>query len=375
MKLTLADKKISVTSSRWGFILFILCGIFFLSTGIRMHGQLNIIDHVLIGMGIIFASGGMLFLFNTRSYTVEIDPDKGIVLIFSPGRNRMEPLELPIGYFKNIVIQRSLTKRSSGRQSVSRYEISLMSDSGSSLHISDFTDRDKAVAYGKELQKIFRINLITEEDSIRDLLKQRTVHGDRTIKVTLSEKSRLISIPEGESIKVKWNCRNTLIQNFVLLVIIYGFFHLIHFAVVPSTGNTVVSVVLYGISALLILIVVSIIVMNGIGTYYLIISDTTIQYYINLFGKKTGNRSMNKNEIGMIKNSIGGQNNSIQIMSTKGLAISSKLMDAFSKQASPVPDLSMVGAIYSLKDEMMDINASSLSMREKWYIESLILRK
>lgn len=375
MKLLIADNKISVTSSRWGFVVFIICGIISLSTGIIMHGQLNTIDHVLIGTGIIFASGGLLFLFNSRSYTVEIDSDKGVVRIFSSGRNRIEPIELPIGYFKSIVIQRSLTERPTGKQLASRYEISFMSDSGSSLHISDFSDREKAVAYGKEIQKIFRIEVISEEDSIRNLLIRRMVSGDNHMDVSLPEKSRMVATGEGDSIRLKWNCRNTLIQNFVLLIIMYGFFHLIHFAVVPGAGNAVASAVLYAIVFLLILIVASIMIVNGLGTYHLIISNTTIQYYISLFGKKTGNRPMKKNEIGMIKNSIGGQNNSIQIMSTKALDITRGLTDAFSKQASPGPDLYMVGAIYSLKDEMIDINVSSLSMREKWYIESMIVSK
>jgi hypothetical protein len=124
----------------------------------------------------------------------------------------------------------------------------------------------------------------------------------------------------------------------------------------------------------MILIVGSIIVTNAFGTYYLAISKTAILYYVSLFGIKMGARSMEKAEIGMIRHSIGGQDNMIQLMSTKGLVIVRELMNAFSGRSSAVPAISIAGAIFSLKDEMMSINVASLSVREKWYIASRMLR-
>jgi hypothetical protein len=196
-----------------------------------------------------------------------------------------------------------------------------------------------------------------------------------TTNIELPEKSRVISSSHGGSLYLKWNCKKSLFQQFIICIILYGFFHLIHLAVVPAAGNPVFSGVLYGIIILLVLIVISIIVINAFGTYHLIITGTTIQYHITLFGLKIGNRSMGRINIGLIRNSIGGQDNTIQIVSTKGLDIIRDLMDCFNRQAGLVPDISMAGAIISMKDEMITINVSSLSIKEKWYIEDRIFKK
>ena len=372
MQVKISDNKIRVSSHRWAFIIFILCGIISLTVGIVMFGRLVTIDHVLIGVGIVFASSGSLFLLNARNYVIEVEPDKGILRIIDAGKKRRLPVEIPISFFKYIIIERSLNEHASGKRQTTGYEISLMSDSGSSLHVASFNDRDKTIQQGKELQKIFNVDLISEEDSIKKLLTKRLV-GINSIDASLPEKSAVVSNTEGDSIAVTWNCRKSLIQQFLIAIIIYGFFHLVHFAVVPTSVNPAVSVLAYGIIILMILIVVSIIVVSAIGTYHLLISNVTIQYHVSLFGKKTGERSMEKSNIGMIKHSIGGQDNTISIMSTKGLKIISELMDTFKQPASSGPDLSMAGAVFSLKDEIMSINVSSLSMREKWYIVSRIL--
>jgi hypothetical protein len=373
MKLSIENKIISVSSSRWAFIIFIVCGLISMATGIIMHGRIMITDQVLIGMGIVFVSGGMLFLINARSYDIEIVSDKGVLRILDSRRGTSLPLEIPIEYFKHIIITKSMIEQASGRRHTAGYELSLMSDSGSSLQVASFNDREKAVRFGKELQDILNIDLVSEEDSIRIFLGHRTgcVYS---LDVNLPEKSGIVSVTDDDSIVVKWNCRKSLIQNLFIATIIYGFFHLVHFAVVPNAGNPIASTAGYGILALMILIVWSIIVMNALGTYYLVISKTAILYYVSLFGIKMGARSMEKAEIGMIRHSIGGQDNTIQLMSTKGLEIVRELMNAFNRSSAAVPDISMAGAIFSLKDEMMSINVSSLSVREKWYIASRMLR-
>ena len=373
MQVKISNNRIRVSSHRWGFIVFILCGIISLTAGIVLLGRIVTTDHVLIGVGIVFTSGGILFLLNARSYIVEVESERGILRIIDTGRKRGLPVEIPINFFKFIIIERSLTELSSGKRQTSGYEISLMSDSGSYLHLASFNDRDKTIQLGKELQKIFNIDLISEEDSIKKLIMKRMA-GINTINASLPENSVIVSNTKSDSFEVTWNCRKSIIQQFLTGLILYGFFHLVHYAVVPTAVNPVISILAYGFIVLMILIVASIIIVNAIGIYHLVISNSTIRYHVSLFGKKIGERSMEKADLGMIKHSIGGQDNTINLMSIKGLEIVRGLMDAFKKPVSSGLDLSMAGAVFSLKDEMMSINVSSLSMREKWFIVSRILR-
>ncbi|TFH38821.1 MAG: hypothetical protein E4G96_09935 [Chrysiogenales bacterium] len=123
------------------------------------------------------------------------------------------------------------------------------------------------------------------------------------------------------------------------------------------------------------LLFLAIAVVNLVGTHHLDITSERLSYYIRIFGKKIVNRVMDSASIGLIKNSIGGPEDRIQVMSSRGLVAVRKISEKIKGDTSKSPDMSIVGELLSLKDDYIDIPVKSLSLAEKLFIENMILRR
>lgn len=122
-----------------------------------------------------------------------------------------------------------------------------------------------------------KIDLLSEESLIRKHLLIKTINPIGGVVTMMPEKSRIVFKPEGKIITLIWNRRKFLILHFFLVHIIYGFLHLIHFAVASGMVNDIFAGVLHGFTAIMSLVACSIVLTDASGRDVLALSKNTIQ--------------------------------------------------------------------------------------------------
>jgi hypothetical protein len=369
----ITENQIEVKSHKWALLIFSLVGAGLLAAGLLFYGSIKPQDDLLIGFGIIFGSGGMFFFINSRGYRVVIDALSRQFAIYESGPRKEEPTTLPFAHFQSVMIQRKISGENSKESGAATYEVMLMTGYGSTLLLSEFSDKNKAMDFGKHFQDVLKIDLLLEDDAFRQILT-RTKQPMVGMKLELPKKSGIKLLKNENETTLTWKSSFKPMNFIFLTLIMYGFFHVINYAVVPQTGGGFPTYLLYGFFAFISIAAVAIAITTLLGRYQLSFSSSGLVFYVKYFGKKAGMRSIERSDVGLVRNTIGTQSGSIQIVSKKGLEAMKGIMARLQKQESAAPDFSIIGDFLALKDEFIDVFASSLSMKDKLFLEDMILR-
>lgn len=106
-----------------------------------------------------------------------------------------------------------------------------------------------------------------------------------------------------------------------------------------------------------------------IGTKNLVLNQKEIKYFTSYYKKNIMLKKIGRDNIGLIKNSINSEEKSIAVLTKLGLDIIRKVSDKIDNRELSID---MVSKIFSLKDEVILINTASLTIQEKFYIETAI---
>jgi hypothetical protein len=186
----------------------------------------------------------------------------------------------------------------------------------------------------------------------------------------LPQKSSIKKSASASGTTIIWSGKLSLIDALTIPFILYGFFHMAHFTADEWSNNVLAVFAVYGILSLMLIIFSMIVISNLIGKTSLTFKGNEVHKSFNIFGKQTLNKTLMRDDVAMIQNSLHRGGAPITIVTREGLKLMSGIAETFKKGERP--GLSTLGAIMSIKDEIITLDTSALTLPEKLYIESVI---
>jgi hypothetical protein len=111
--------------------------------------------------------------------------------------------------------------------------------------------------------------------------------------------------------------------------------------------------------------------MNLLENNYLQVNEFEVTYFKKILGKRLKERKIKRHELAIVKNSLDIKIGTISLITKDALETIQDL--GLRIESGKKPDFNMLSDLISLKDEIIEINTSSLSMTEKFFIENMIL--
>jgi len=361
-----SNKTIKVKSTPYVYIIVGAIGFITLGLGIYLFGSNYPLDQILFSFGIIFCSGALALFINTQYYKIYINEEPGFISILESTSKTITPFKIPISYYSSINIQPSVQNSSSS----SNFEVHLFSNSGSSLFIKNFNTKEKALNFSTDLQKILKLDLqINHNPYLKSKIQQVEKQSARSI--DLPPRSSLQKIVQNNVPLYKWKNKITPLFSIALLGVLYGFIHISYFVIRPDSNNSFAFYIISGFTAFLAFIITITSILNLLGSNYLQINESHVIYFKKFLGKKINVKKVKRQDLAVVKNSLDMKIGTISLLTKNGLEIMKDL--GLHIENGKKPDFSMVSDLISLKDEIIEIDTSSLSMTEKFYIENMIL--
>jgi hypothetical protein len=191
-------------------------------------------------------------------------------------------------------------------------------------------------------------------------------------------KDSCIKIVEtADAAAISWKVKYHPFQVGFMLGIYYGFFHILHFVIIPfGQLDATAIIVIYTALGLLLSILITIIMLSYFGRYYIVMGRDEIQIYYQVFGRKYNEQTMMKEDVAIIRSTINIENERIIIASRKGIgALNSFILSRGSKKMSDIDNAAkFIDDAIKLKDEMFMMDVSTLSLAEKLFIDQFILK-
>lgn len=364
-RITIADNRIIFKApSKLTPLIIFTVGVVSLMAGLYFRGQLSPVDHLLIGAGIILMSGEILFFLNTRYLKIVINEEPGYISILESSFSAIRPIRIPLDYYKTIAIQHSMS------EDAAQYDILLVNRFGAAMLITSYNNLSQAIDMGKRLQQIMNIDLTSTEEFFTTL-GGRSAASTSVAMPALEPTPTLNCTRDGNTSLIIWNNAKSLPYYILTFGILYGFFHILHHAVIPHT-SPVAGYILLPLLGLIGILLIITMLMSILGNNYLRISPDGITYFTGIFGKKFAEKEMKRSSIGFFKNSLSQGSSTMQIVSNEGIVLLKKMMSRLEKQGSP--DMTMLSEMMALKSEIIDVNVSSLTMADRLYLEAELIK-
>jgi len=338
-----------------------------LATGVYFLHDIPVTDHLLIGFGVVFLFTGLFLLFNSKYYKIVINEEPGYLSLVESTGWDISPLKIPFKYFNEIVIQYLINRDKP------EYEIMLKNRYGSLMLVARIYDEAKALSFSSKFEKTMGLKVTMNSEIPSDLVDRRHPFSPYTI--VIPDNSSIKITEKRDSSELIWKLKYNPIQIAFMFCIYYGFFHIIHFAAVPSSGiNPLSAGIVYTFLGILLSILITFILSILTGTYHLITGKESVIYFHKIFGRKYGEMEMKKTDIALVRSSIDLGTEEILLVSRSGINSLNNLIKKFSTGGANFKNMIDISDLKAFKDEMMRLNVSNMKLAEKLYIEQFIMK-
>lgn len=338
-----------------------------LATGVYILHDVEFVDHLLIGIGVIFLFGGLFLLFNSRYYKIHINEEPGYLSLVESTGWDISPLKIPFKYFNEIVIQYVVNRDKP------EYEIMLKNRYGSLMLVARIYNEEEALSFSSKFEKTMGLKVTKNSEIPSDLVDRR--HPFSPYAIVIPDNSSIRTTEKRDSAELIWKVKYNPIQVTFMFCIYYGFFHIIHFAAVPSGDITpFMAGIVYTFLGILLSILITIILSIFFGTYHFITGKESVLYFHKIFGRKYGEMEMKKSDIALVRTSIDLGTEEILLVSKKGITSLNNLIKTFSTGGANIKDMIDISDLKAFKDEMMHLNVGNMKLAEKLYIEQFIMK-
>ncbi len=358
----ISDNSIKIKSSRLVYWLLSIIGVVLIGTGFLVIRVVHPLNDIIIGAGIIMTSAGLMGYIHSEYYKIYLDNPPGFVTIIESTFKNITPVKIPLDYYSTIMLHHALQSHS--KKSGSGYEVELMSRAGTTLVIAEDSIEETALDFAKKIQEKTGMDIIL--NSIP--LPSRKTGKEVNITIDTGKSGALKYLKKGVDSIFSWKISKNPLYYLFALALVYGFFHIVYFALIPYIDNMILYITAFGFLILFCGFIAVSVFFNLLGTTYLIVSPDSIGTFTGIFGKKIREREVAKNDIGLIRNSVSGQNRNIMIITKRGLTYAQELLN---KNDIDIRDIS---GVMNLGIEIIDIPSSSLTINEKLFIELEIVR-
>lgn len=146
------------------------------------------------------------------------------------------------------------------------------------------------------------------------------------------------------------------------------------FTAVPIMKDSAFIFLLYVGIVFVVLIILIFFGVTIFGTAILNFDHNRIYYHVQVLGAKIGERSLDVESVILVKHSIGRGNETIQVVSERGLIAINRMIELVKSKGINIADLSILGEVANLNNESINIPVASLTLADRFYIEDMILR-
>lgn len=350
------------------FLVFSIISLFIFASGIYFFDRIYPFNHLLIGFGIIFVSGGLFFMLNTKYYKIHFNEEPGYLSLVESTGWEISPLKIPFKYFTEILMQYTISSKRKAE-----YEIILKNRLGSMLLLAKFNDEAEAKKFSEKMEASLGLPLIIRNDIELDAVNRK--HPFNPYPLVLPDGSSVKVTEQRDSISVSWKVKYHPLQVVFILGVYYGFFHILHFSIIPSGGiNMIAGIIIYTTLGILLSLLITVLLSSFFGRYFVIISKDEIRTFYQAFGRKSREQQMKKENIAIIRSTIEPTNETIIIASRKGIMALNNLLKNFVLGTRDIKKILEIEDIISIKDEIIRLDVSTLRLVEKLYIDQFILK-
>ncbi len=359
-RLNISGESLSIKTPIQSFLLAELFGIVLFITGLYNPGSISYIDHLLIGLGIIFISLGLFYISNSRYYKMVVNNETGELSIFESNSWDISPFKIPADYFSGILVQLIVNKKNK-----IEYDVLLKNRPGSFIMLARFPDRKRAVLFGEKLQKMLKIELKINDTEIPPVFPK--VKEFVPIELSLSGNTSILLTDRPHSIGISWKTTHHPFQFFFILAIYYGLFHIIHFSAVGLLNPSLpFIIIIYTSMGLVFPLFVVWIIDSLIARNFFIIYRDGVRAYRKSFGRKKKEVFIYKKDIVMTRNSMDLGNELFAVGSSKWAEASNRMVAD--------KERGIEGRVHIPPGSILRVDTSRLRLIEKLFIEQYILK-
>ncbi|HPS56633.1 MAG TPA: hypothetical protein PK514_00880 [Spirochaetota bacterium] len=340
---------------------FIVAGVYFLRT-------IAPFDHLLIGLGILFVSGTLFFMVNTKYYKLHFNEEPGYISLVESTSWEISPFKIPLKYFTEILMQYTINDKKKPE-----YEIILKNRFGSMLLIAKFDNEKEAKKFAEKFESKIGLPLTCRNEIELDSINRK--HPFNPYPLFLPDNTNVKTAETRDTASISWKVKYHPFQVGFILGIYYGFFHILHFSVIPSGDlNALAIIVIYTALGILLSLLITVILFSFFGRYYVVVGKGEIQIYHQVFGRKYNEQQMNKEDVAIIRSTIDPENETIIIASRKGIGALNNLLKNYVHGKKNIKKMIDIDDVINLRDELFRVDVSTLRLVEKLYIDQFILK-
>lgn len=339
----------------------IVAGVYFLRT-------IYPFDHLLIGLGILFTSGSLFFMVNTKYYKLHFNEEPGYISLVESTSWEISPFKIPLKYFTEVLMQYTINDKKKPE-----YEIILKNRFGSMLLVAKYDNEKDAKKFSQKLESIAGLPLTCRNEIELDSINRK--HPFNPYPLFLPETSDIKTAETRDSASISWKVKYHPFHVGFILGIYYGFFHILHFAIIPfGELDALAIIIIYTALGILLSLIITVIIFSFVGRYHVVVGREEIQTYHQIFGRKYHEQLMKKEDVAIIRSTIDPENETIIIASRKGIGALNNLLKNYIRGTKNISKMIDADDVIKLRDEIFRLDVSTLRLVEKLYIDQFILK-
>ncbi len=355
----------------WVFVIIGLLGIgiFILARLKTLTSVPQNLHYVLLGFGLVFSSGGFLFMLSDGPERIIFDRSQSSMIIEEQNGDDARETRIPFGELSGFIVQPKyglLLSQSSFENNNKSAEtgLYLLRNNGGFFLLSGSADRSSIIRDAESLSSFTGMPFSTTDTA-------RFFQGIQNRNDTILQKQESAFSRSGPGMTMKWNEYGSSWKLIFLGLVIIGFNVIVFKAPFPSKFRRI-------IMALLILavdtVMLSIFLFNLFGHHMLEVNESVISYRHLVGSYELSLQEIKTGEVAMVSSGISSDEPGLLIVSRRGIQVLSSLMTKYGQERGPgLSDAVSVFSMFSaLSREIIQIESRSLSFRTRYETDQVI---
>lgn len=355
------------------------------------------IKHLLIGMGIIFAGGALLFRFYSKNIKITLNDPAGKIYLEETLQGNTVNTLISLNDFQRIDIYEVISTKNKEKAQIS-YELNLISKTETPHKLIEFQTFTKVRKFIDAFVKInnlpiniymsekFKKNIDTANynqqvmviyntpfENWKNIDTQNLIINRLTTGYDLPENSILEVNQTENKTEFKWAIRSNLVGIILFLGVLSGFMYLFLAVFIPKYGWIASTIIGFCFNIILLCLGIFSLIYVLFGHPRLTLDNKQIHAETLIFGKQISKQSFQYDDIRLIWNSINSNDqNTITLYSSDGLE---QIFNFYKQSANDFDMMQIIGLIMNLRHYVMTIDTQALSYPERLYIEQQIINR
>lgn len=388
------ENEVIIQSSHWFKYVFFIIATLTLSLGLFFFKKIPLkIRYILPVFGGMFIIVGFLSWFAEHHISLKIRSDKVNIEEQINGEKFINTLDMTEFSHLEVMKAISVSRKSNNSQSESiRFVLQMMRKNASPLQIYESQDLERIFHLSQKVQTLTKLKLyvianqrIESESFFAKFKKSEGIKFSKKYPIesfkasfdienqrNLSQKSLLQKTAKNSSISFSWTNRKNIIIISLFGSIIFLFFFLMHKVIIPSRGWKIPITIGYVFLWILGLLWFITFIFSIFGKSSLTLEKEKVIYQTNIFGQTLYKQKTDYKNIASIINEINpNQSGVLQILTHKGYQL---FGDLATKETEDMIS-TMMDLAFNMKNYLMQIDVSVLTIAERLYLEQEIQKK